>query len=117
VACADKWADTNGPESLINYLIPLLAQENPELRTEGLTWIKKNNDSIKLGDVKEFVKPLVACLSDKSPVIRQMVESVIEEVMPITGYLPFQGVLKDLKPAVQNAIKPILEKVKNKVGA
>jgi len=25
--------------------------------------------------------------------------------------------LKDLKPAVQNAIKPILEKVKNKTGS
>ena len=100
LACADKWADVIGPETVINYLIPLLAQENPEMRQEGMTWIKKHNDAISKGDVKEFVKPLVACLSDKSPAIRQLAESIIEEVMPITGYQSFQAVLKDLKPAV-----------------
>ena len=46
-----------------------------------------------------------------------MTEAIICEVMPVTGYSPFQGVLTDLKPAVQNTIKPILEKVKQKVGA
>jgi len=46
-----------------------------------------------------------------------MTESIIEVVMPLTGFSPFQLVVKDLKPAVQNAIKPVLDKVKNKVGA
>lgn len=39
------------------------------------------------------------------------------DVMPLTGYPPFQAVLKDMKPAVQNQLQPILEKVKQKCGA
>ena len=46
----------------MNHLAPLLVQENPELRTEALTWILKNKESIKLTEIKEFVKPIVACL-------------------------------------------------------
>lgn len=115
--CADKWAEHIGAEGVINNLAPLLVQENPELRTEALTWIIKNTESIKLTDTKELIKPLVACLSDKVPNIRNMTEQVVGELMPLTGYSAFQAVMKDLKPAVQNALKPILEKVKAKVGA
>jgi len=64
-------------------------QDNPELRTETLTWIIKQKDAIKLADAKELIKPLVACLSDKTPTIRNMSEQVICDVMPITGYAPF----------------------------
>lgn len=112
----NKWAEHVGPEVIINNVGPMLTQENPELRTEALKWILKQKDAIKTSEVKDLVKALVSCLSDKTPAIRNMAEEVITCVMPITGYTAFQTVLSDLLPAVQNSIKPILEKVKKNVG-
>jgi hypothetical protein len=48
----------------------MLVTENPELRDEALKWIIKHKDAIKTSDVKELVKPLVSCITDKVPLIR-----------------------------------------------
>lgn len=37
--------------------------------------------------------------------------------MPLTGYPAFQAIIATLKPAVQNSVKPMLEKIKTKCGA
>jgi hypothetical protein len=89
ISCMDKWAEHVGPEVIINNLGPLLVQENPELRTEGLKWIIKQKDAIKTSEVKDLAKPLVSCISDKSPAIRTMADEVISCVMPFTGYSAF----------------------------
>ena len=85
---------------------PLLVQENPELRSEGLNFITKHKDTIKLisgPDCKDnLVKPIISCLTDKAPAIRNLAEPLTYEIMAITGYPPFKSVLDDLKPAVQN---------------
>ena len=47
VSSMNKWGEHVGPEIVINNSIPLLAQENPELRDEALKWIIKNKDSLK----------------------------------------------------------------------
>lgn len=70
----DKWAEQVCPEVVINSVGLLLVQENPELRNEALTWIIKYKDSIKNTEVKELVKPMVSCLNDKVPGIRNMAE-------------------------------------------
>jgi hypothetical protein len=59
---------------MINFVGPTVSLDNPELRTEALTWIIKYKDSIKTSDVQSLVKPLVACLSDKTPAIRGLAE-------------------------------------------
>ena len=118
VVAMDKWAEHAGAETVINVGGQLCIQENPELRTEMFKWILKNKDSIKLTpDIKDLVKPFVSCLSDRTPAIRSQAEEALVNVMPLTGYGPFQAVIADLLPAVQNAIKPVLEKVKAKVGS
>ena len=61
-------------------------------------------------------KPLIECLNDKTPAIRSLADEVILSVMPLTGYSPFQTAISSLKPAVQQTMKPILEKIKAKVG-
>lgn len=119
VTAMDKWAKECGAELIITIGGPMVSQDNPELRTEMLNWIIKNKDSIKLmtpDAQKDLCKPLVECLSDKTPALRASAEEVICQVMPFTGYAAFQGILANLKPAVQQSIKPVLEKVKNKVG-
>jgi len=49
-------------------------------------------------------------MQDKAPSIRGMTEKVIIQVLPHTGPSPFKKLVKDLKPAVQNTIKPIINK-------
>lgn len=75
--------------------------ENPELRTEGLKWITENKDAIKDADTKEMIKPLIACLTDKSKAIRDSTEALIMIVMPLVGYQAFMSNTKDHLPAVQ----------------
>lgn len=58
-----------------------------------LQWVIKNKESIKLCTpeaLKELTKPLVECLSDKTPAIRNFGEEVIYHVMLQTGYPAFQ---------------------------
>ncbi len=120
VTAMEKWAEHCGADLVITIGGPMVSQENPELRTEMLGWVIKNKESLKqcTPDVhKELVKPFVECLSDKTPSIRNSAEELICSLMPLAGYGPFQTVISNLKPAVQNAIKPILEKVKAKVGS
>lgn len=116
----DKWAEQCGAELIVSIGGPMVSQDNPELRTEMLGWIIKNKEAIKLcqpDQIKELIKPLVECLLDKTPALRSAADEVICNVMPLVGYPPFQAVLSNLKPAVQQSIKPILEKIKNKVGS
>ncbi len=89
VLAMDKWAEHCGPELIISIGGPMVSTDNPELRTEMFNWIIKNKDSIKLcgpDALKELTKPLVECLSDKTPAIRNLSEEVICTVMPLTGY-------------------------------
>jgi|LauGreDrversion4_2_1035121.scaffolds.fasta_scaffold15522_8 HEAT repeat protein len=92
VTAMDKWAEHCGAELIISIGGPMVSQENPELRTEMLGWILKNKDSIKLcpaDALKEIIKPLVECLSDKTPAIRNLAEETISYIMPLTGYPAF----------------------------
>lgn len=59
------------------------------MRDEALKWIIKNKESIKTCEYKELVKPLISCITDKVPLIRQMTEQIIAEVMALTGYPAF----------------------------
>ena len=48
-----------------------------------------------------MVKPLIACLIDKSKAVRDSAENLIMIVMPIVGYQTFMTNTKDHLPAVQ----------------
>ena len=74
VSAMNKWGENVAPEVVINNTIPLLIQENPELRDEALKWIIKNKDSLNKCDTKDFPKPLTQCLTDKVPTVRNMAE-------------------------------------------
>ena len=63
-----------------------------------------------------MVKPLVTCLTDKSKQIREDCQKVIMVVMPITGHQEFYDKLKDMKAAVQQTLRPMLDKIKAEAG-
>lgn len=117
VITMSKWADVIGAEIVINKIAIELVTENPELRTEGLNWIQKNKIAIKDADKVSLVKPFISCLTDKSKVIRDQSEALICEFMPSVGYSDFMSATKDFKPAVQQTLKPILERIKSNSGS
>lgn len=112
VAAMNKWAEAVGPEVIINNIAPVLTIENPEARTEIFRWILEHQDNIKDADSKAMVKPLVTCLTDKSKEIRLQCERTINCVMPLTGHQEFYAALKDMKPALQQTLRPMLDKIK-----
>ena len=89
-----------GAELIINKMAAQLAVENPESRTEIFRWILAHQDDIPNASVQDLVKPLVACLTDKSKQIREDCQKVIMVVMPLTGHQDFYDKLKDMKAAV-----------------
>ena len=101
----------------MNYVFLRLAAENPEARTECLKWINKNVESIPDCDTAATISPLVSCLQDKKKEIRSSAEDILGIIMPIVGYAKVQAETKNLKPAVQQTVKPILERIKNSCGA
>jgi len=84
--CMNKWAEAIGAEKIINHLGEFIIVENPEARTEGLKWILLHEGSIASSDSETLVKPLVACLTDRSKPIRELAENVSRHVMAITGH-------------------------------
>jgi hypothetical protein len=59
-----------------------------------------------------LIKPLVLCLTDKSKAIRESTEVIILEVMPISGHQGFFDATSDMKQAVKQTVKPMLDKLK-----
>lgn len=97
----NKWADAIGAEKVINHLGEVIQVENPEARSEGLKWILLHEGSIASCDSSSLVKPLIACLTDKSKGIRELAENVAKNVMAITGHPTFLNATKDRPQAVQ----------------
>lgn len=112
VAAMNKWKDAMGAENVINQLSAVLAIENPEARGESFKWIIENKDSILSCDTSSLVKPLTMCLTDKAKEIREQSALVILIVMPIVGYQAFVNSQADMKVAIKQTLKPILEKLK-----
>lgn len=100
VKCMNKWANAIGADKIINHLGEVIAVENPESRTEALKWILLHETSIATCDHATLVKPLIACMTDKSKAIRELAENVSLPVMKLTGHPKFMDAIKDRPPAV-----------------
>lgn len=106
----NKWSAAIGPDQIINHIGSVIEKDNPEIRSVLLDWMLANKEFISKAETESLPKALIECLQDKAPVIRGLAEKAISEVIPITGPAPFKKLMKDLKPAVQNSIKPLIEK-------
>ena len=114
VKCMNKWADAIGADKIINHLGEVINVENPEARNEGLKWILLHETSIASCDHSTLIKPLISCMTDRSKDIRNLAENVSLPVMKLAGHPKFMDAIKDRPPAVQQTLKPILEKIKSK---
>ena len=109
----DKFSVEAGSETIINFALPLLVQESPELRIEIINWILKKNDALPKSEIKTNIPVILTCLQDKTKEIRNLAERLLEKCTQIISITPFINALKDLKPAIQQNLKPIVEKYKN----
>lgn len=109
----DKFAEAAGHEVVFNNMGPLLEKDNPELRTEVLSWILKNKEHLSKADAGSLVRPLVEAMQDRSKTIRSLAEQVVVELLPSVGYQAFADSIKDLKPAIKRSLESLLEKHKS----
>ena len=114
VATANKWSEAIGAEHVINNMCTYLTDGNPEMRNECLKWICENKAAIAKCEHQPMIKPLILCLTDRSGPIRTMAEEAIVTAMGFVGFAAFSDGIKDLKPAVQGTVRPLLEKAKQK---
>ena len=117
ITSATKWGEAIGNHYVINYMCGYLVEGNPNLREECLKWMNTNKDAVPKCDHQAMIKPLITCLSDRKGEIRTMAEDIIVQAICQIGYAPFQSGTKDLKPAIQSSVKPLLEKAKQKAAA
>lgn len=110
LASMDKFAETVGPETVINTAAPFLSQESPEMRLELLNWILKYSDSLNKVDLKPFSNVILSCLLDRSKEIRASAEIFFDKIISIIGANEFRNKILDLKPAAIQQLKPILTK-------
>lgn len=68
-------------------------------------------------DIAGFIKPLLACLQDKQGDVRHLAEMVLTETVKHIGVEPVKKDCKDLKPAVQQQLNPILDKIYKSIPA
>ena len=117
ISTTNKWSEAIGAEHIINNMCTYLTDGNPEMRNDSLKWICANKAAIVNCEHATMVKPLIMCLNDKSGPIRTMADEAIVTVMGHIGFSPFQEGIRDLKPAVQQTVRPLLEKAKQKAIA
>lgn len=112
----ETWKQEVGAEQVINLTGKIIQPDNPEIRTALLKFLIENKDSIQKSEVDQLIKPLIDCLSDKTPEIRKLAEEVVLETMRSSSYDLFLKGIQDLKPAMKQTIKPILDSCKQKIG-
>mmetsp|Transcript_39875 Transcript_39875/g.52186 ORF Transcript_39875/g.52186 Transcript_39875/m.52186 type:complete len:307 (-) Transcript_39875:3172-4092(-) len=117
ITSVNKWSEAIGAEHVIANMCTYLTDGNPELRSESLKWICENKAAIAKCEHREMVKPLIMCLTDRSGPIRTMADEAIVATMSHVGFAAFQDGIRDLKPAVQGTVKPLLDKAKAKAIA
>jgi len=112
VKCIEKFINIIGFD-YISFAIPqFLNEENYEMRIELLKILTKNKGifSNKLDNIKDYISPIISCILDKSPIIRNMAEEVSKELLRYININCFYDQLKNLKPAIANSVKNIIDK-------
>jgi cytoskeleton-associated protein 5 len=112
LAAVDKWAQEGGAEVIIGNCYSFLQQDSPELRTELLQWLLNHKADLATTDLSPFFPGVLACLQDRVSGIRAAAETLLGEIIEKTGFDALTPHLKSVKPAVLNALKPVLDKYK-----
>jgi hypothetical protein len=114
--CMEKWALNAGIENIISYIPEHLKNENTEMKNDIFKFLGKSKNLIEKNNIaqqnlKEFCGPLLKCLQDKIQQIRTYAEDFICFSLKYVNISNYLTMLKDLKPAIQNDLKKILDNI------
>ena len=119
--CFDKWVEFVGFDSLIIFFPPFLKNDNVEIRTEIMNFIKKYknkfNKEIGVSVFKEMVENLLLCLQDRTASVRTQAEEIIKFSLNYIKINNYYAKIKEYKPAITNDLKIILDKIQNEINA
>ena len=110
VKCLDKLGEIIGYDRVFLNFPGFLIMENFDMRNDILKFMLKNKIAFAKCDCKEFMPAIVACLQDKSLIIKGLTEDFVKEITRFVHHSQFANHLRDLKPAIAADIKKILEK-------
>ena len=115
--CLDKWVEFTGFDTIIYYFPSFLKTDNVDIRTEILSFIKKYKDKFNkvIGETlfKDMINPLLLVLQDRSSSVRILAEDILKFSLNYINLSNYQRKLKDFKPAIQNDLKQILDRIQN----
>ena len=118
--CFDKWVEFVGFDSLIIYFPPFLKNDNVEIRTEIMNFIKKYknkfNKEIGVPVFKEMLENLLICLQDRTASVRTQAEEIIKFSLNYIKLNNYYSKIKEYKPAITNDLKIILDKIQNEMN-
>jgi hypothetical protein len=118
--CMEKWALNSGIENIITYIPEYLKNDNTEMKNDIFKFLGKFRNLIEKNNsaqiqpqqyLKEFCSPLLKCLQDKIQQIRTNAEEFICFTLKYVNISNYLSILKDLKPAIANDLKKILDSI------
>lgn len=107
-------------DPFVSFLPAAMALDSSNGRKEVLQWLMKQLPAFKpkaATDLTQFIKPLLVCLQDKQGDVRHLAEQVLGETVKTVGVDAVKRECKDLKPAVQQQLNPVLEKLRGPAKA
>ncbi|KAL9647011.1 hypothetical protein ABK040_013865 [Willaertia magna] len=114
----EKWTDVIPAETLIKYFPKAISSEkgNPEGKKDALEFINNHLSKMKNKSIEIF-SPLVPILISTlqggvatRPDTRRLAESILSEVLSNGGYDDVYKKVRELKPAFQKGLIPLLQK-------
>ena len=108
--CLEKIGSEVGQDVIVSAALTFLVQESPEMRTEIINLALKHSDCFGKVDIKSNIGNILAALQDRSKEIRTNAEKLVEKCIGVVGTAPFLNAVKDLKPAIQKDLKPLISK-------
>ncbi|ESO97492.1 hypothetical protein LOTGIDRAFT_228176 [Lottia gigantea] len=115
------WIDQTTLTPLVESeaLSDALKVENPNLRTELLSWLceKLPTHRVLPTEIRGCIPNVLACLEDRNGDVRKKAQDALVPFMIHTGYDSFLKASSKLKPASKDQIMAILEKARGNLPA
>lgn len=119
VSALNSWHKEIGLTPFIEgeVIFGALCTENPNLRTEVLSWLEEKLPTEKNlpKELVATVAPLYSCLEDRSGDVRKKAQAVVPLMMQHVGWDAMSKQANKLKPASKSNVMPMLEKARASV--
>ena len=110
IRALDHLAREVGSELILNFMLPLLDNDSPEMRIEVLEWTLKNSEGLYKAEVRQNVGPLLSALQDRTKEIRSLADLVLSRCVEVIGTRPYLAIIDSMKPVPRSMVRPYVLK-------